>query len=235
MGAGPSGILRTVVMPEALGPLILGYTFVLVAIVDMTAWPGFIGGGGLGNFALRLRLPAVRAGRSRGPPCISSSCSCRSCSSSATGSRARSCAGSAERMPPGASPGAASAALRPPASVADGRQLVRHVGQFDARRGLAGLEIDDVHRSRCRGRRRTRAGRGPSSDGRASCQSVGSVHGAITVEARRDGACDGVDDVDGPVGAEHERLAVRACARASRNVVSSCRARRIACVAVRCR
>ncbi|MFB6611988.1 methionine ABC transporter permease [Agromyces sp. NPDC056379] len=52
MGAGPFRILRTVVVPEALGPLILGYTFVLVAIVDMTAMAGFIGGGGLGNFAL---------------------------------------------------------------------------------------------------------------------------------------------------------------------------------------
>jgi D-methionine transport system permease protein len=52
MGAGPVRILRTVVIPEALGPLILGYTFVLVAIVDMTAVAGFIGGGGLGNFAL---------------------------------------------------------------------------------------------------------------------------------------------------------------------------------------
>ncbi|MGI9822395.1 methionine ABC transporter permease [Agromyces sp. Marseille-Q5079] len=51
MGAAPLRILRTVVLPEALGPLILGYTFVLVAIIDMTAVAGFIGGGGLGNFA----------------------------------------------------------------------------------------------------------------------------------------------------------------------------------------
>ena len=52
MGAGPLRILRTVVLPEALGPLILGYTFVIVAIIDMTAVAGYIGGGGLGNFAL---------------------------------------------------------------------------------------------------------------------------------------------------------------------------------------
>lgn len=52
MGAAPLRILRTVVLPEALGPLILGYTFVLVAIVDMTAVAGLIGGGGLGNFAV---------------------------------------------------------------------------------------------------------------------------------------------------------------------------------------
>lgn len=53
MGASRARILRTVVIPEALGPLILGYTFVFVAIVDMTAIAGVVGGGGLGNFALQ--------------------------------------------------------------------------------------------------------------------------------------------------------------------------------------
>jgi D-methionine transport system permease protein len=42
-----------VVLPEALGPLVLGYTFAFVALVDMTAVAGVIGGGGLGNFALQ--------------------------------------------------------------------------------------------------------------------------------------------------------------------------------------
>ncbi|MBS1698865.1 MAG: ABC transporter permease [Actinobacteria bacterium] len=51
MGAGPWRILLTVVMPEALGPLILGYTFVVVALIDMTAMAGLVGGGGLGAFA----------------------------------------------------------------------------------------------------------------------------------------------------------------------------------------
>jgi len=63
MGAGPVRTLCTVVIPEALGPLILGYTFIVVAIVDMTAMAGFIGGGGLGNFALvygfRQYQPAI--------------------------------------------------------------------------------------------------------------------------------------------------------------------------------
>jgi D-methionine transport system permease protein len=40
------------VIPEALGPLILGYTFVFVGIVDMTAVAGAIGAGGLGDFAI---------------------------------------------------------------------------------------------------------------------------------------------------------------------------------------
>lgn len=52
MGAGPWRILLTVVVPEALGPLILGYTFVVVAIIDMTAMAGALGAGGLGAFAL---------------------------------------------------------------------------------------------------------------------------------------------------------------------------------------
>lgn len=51
MGAGPWRILRTVVVGEALGPLILGYTFIVIAVIDMTAMAGFIGGGGLGYFA----------------------------------------------------------------------------------------------------------------------------------------------------------------------------------------
>lgn len=52
MGASPLYIIRTVVIPEALGPLILGYTFIFVAIVDMSALAGMISGGGLGAFAL---------------------------------------------------------------------------------------------------------------------------------------------------------------------------------------
>ncbi len=52
MGAGKLRTILTVLLPEALGPLILGYTFALVAIVDMSAVAGVVGGGGLGAFAL---------------------------------------------------------------------------------------------------------------------------------------------------------------------------------------
>lgn len=52
MGAGPWRIIRTVILPEGLGPLILGYTFATVAIIDMTAVAGIAGGDGLGNYAL---------------------------------------------------------------------------------------------------------------------------------------------------------------------------------------
>ena len=52
MGAAPWRILFDVVAREALGPLILGYTYILIAIVDMTAIAGALGGGGLGQFAI---------------------------------------------------------------------------------------------------------------------------------------------------------------------------------------
>jgi D-methionine transport system permease protein len=44
-GARPVGILLTVLIPEALGPLILGYTFIFIAVVDMSAQAGLFGGG----------------------------------------------------------------------------------------------------------------------------------------------------------------------------------------------
>jgi D-methionine transport system permease protein len=53
VGASRARIIRTVLVPEALGPLILGYTYAFVAIVDMSAIAGVVGGGGLGNFALQ--------------------------------------------------------------------------------------------------------------------------------------------------------------------------------------
>lgn len=52
MGASPWQIIRTVILPEALGPLVLGYTFIFIAVVDMSAMAGYVGGGGLGDFAI---------------------------------------------------------------------------------------------------------------------------------------------------------------------------------------
>lgn len=52
MGASRLRIIFTVILPEAFGPLILGYTFVIIALIDMSALAGVIGGGGLGNFAI---------------------------------------------------------------------------------------------------------------------------------------------------------------------------------------
>lgn len=53
MGASPVRIIVTVLVPETLGPLILGYTFAFIAVVDMSAMAGYIGGGGLGAFAIQ--------------------------------------------------------------------------------------------------------------------------------------------------------------------------------------
>ena len=53
MGAGPLRTILTVLIPEGLGPVVLGYTFAFIAVVDMTAMAGVIGGGGLGNLALQ--------------------------------------------------------------------------------------------------------------------------------------------------------------------------------------
>ena len=54
MGVTRFKIITTVILPEALGPLVLGYTFLVIGITDMSAMAGAIGAGGLGDFALRL-------------------------------------------------------------------------------------------------------------------------------------------------------------------------------------
>lgn len=53
MGVSPAKVLFTIVVPEALGPLTLGLTYILVALVDATAVAGVVGGGGLGDLAMR--------------------------------------------------------------------------------------------------------------------------------------------------------------------------------------
>lgn len=52
MGASPLQIIFTVLIPEALGPLILGLTFVTVSLIDFSAVAGYVGGGGLGHVAI---------------------------------------------------------------------------------------------------------------------------------------------------------------------------------------
>lgn len=54
MGVSRPKIITTVILPEALGPLVLGYTFLVIGVTDMSAMAGAIGAGGLGDFALRL-------------------------------------------------------------------------------------------------------------------------------------------------------------------------------------
>ncbi|AYY14392.1 ABC transporter permease [Actinobacteria bacterium YIM 96077] len=52
VGASRLRIILTVLIPESLAPLVLGYTFLLIGIIDMSALAGYIGGGGLGDFAI---------------------------------------------------------------------------------------------------------------------------------------------------------------------------------------
>jgi len=51
-GASRSRILYRLIPRESLGPLVLGYTFIVVALVDMTAIAGAVAAGGLGEFAI---------------------------------------------------------------------------------------------------------------------------------------------------------------------------------------
>ena len=53
MGASPLRIVFTVLIPEALAPLILGYTFLFIGVLDMSAIGGYLGAGGLGDFAIQ--------------------------------------------------------------------------------------------------------------------------------------------------------------------------------------
>lgn len=52
MGASPIKVIFTILIPEALGPLILGLTFIAVALIDFSAMAGTVGGGGLGAIAM---------------------------------------------------------------------------------------------------------------------------------------------------------------------------------------
>ena len=52
MGASPLRIILTVLIPEALAPLILGYTFLFIGVLDMSAIGGYLGAEGLGDFAI---------------------------------------------------------------------------------------------------------------------------------------------------------------------------------------
>jgi D-methionine transport system permease protein len=52
MGASPIQIIFGVLIPEALGPLILGITFITVGLIDFSAMAGTVGGGGLGDLSM---------------------------------------------------------------------------------------------------------------------------------------------------------------------------------------
>lgn len=53
MGASTGQIVRKVLLPEAMSPLVSGATLTLVMLIGYSAMAGAIGGGGVGDFAIR--------------------------------------------------------------------------------------------------------------------------------------------------------------------------------------
>jgi D-methionine transport system permease protein len=53
MGAGRGAVVWKVLLPEALPGIVAGVTVTVVALIGYTAMAGTIGGGGLGDLAIR--------------------------------------------------------------------------------------------------------------------------------------------------------------------------------------
>jgi len=60
MGASPLEVLFKVMFPEALPSLVLGFTLTLVSLVSFSAMAGAVGGGGLGDLAIRYGYQRFR-------------------------------------------------------------------------------------------------------------------------------------------------------------------------------
>lgn len=61
MGASPSQIILKVLIPEALPSIILGLTLTVISLIGYSAMAGAIGGGGLGDLAIRYGYQRFRA------------------------------------------------------------------------------------------------------------------------------------------------------------------------------
>ncbi|WP_455476801.1 methionine ABC transporter permease [Bartonella sp. B41] len=53
MGANHFQIIRYVLIPEALPSLITGFTIMIISLISATSLAGYLGGGGLGDMAIR--------------------------------------------------------------------------------------------------------------------------------------------------------------------------------------
>ncbi|MDR3590548.1 MAG: ABC transporter permease [Negativicutes bacterium] len=60
MGASPLQIVRKVLVPEALSSIVLGITITIVSLIGFSAMAGAIGGGGLGDLAIRYGYQRFR-------------------------------------------------------------------------------------------------------------------------------------------------------------------------------
>jgi D-methionine transport system permease protein len=61
MGASPLEIIRKVLLPEASPAIILGMTLTIINLIGYSAMAGTIGGGGLGDLAIRYGYQRFRA------------------------------------------------------------------------------------------------------------------------------------------------------------------------------
>ena len=60
MGASPLQIVLKVLLPEALASIVLGLTIVVISLIGCSAMAGAIGGGGLGDLAIRYGYQRFR-------------------------------------------------------------------------------------------------------------------------------------------------------------------------------
>jgi D-methionine transport system permease protein len=61
MGATPCQIIMKVLIPEAMSSIILGMTLTVISLIGYSAMAGAIGGGGLGDLAIRYGYQRFRA------------------------------------------------------------------------------------------------------------------------------------------------------------------------------
>ena len=60
MGASPFQIIRRVLLPEAMPSIVLGLTLAIISLIGYSAMAGAIGGGGLGDLAIRFGYQRFR-------------------------------------------------------------------------------------------------------------------------------------------------------------------------------
>jgi len=61
MGASPREIITKVLIPESLPAIVLGLTLTIISLIGYSAMAGAIGGGGLGDLAIRYGYQRFRA------------------------------------------------------------------------------------------------------------------------------------------------------------------------------
>ena len=60
MGASPTEIITKVLLPESLPSIVLGITLTIINLIGYSAMAGAIGGGGLGDLAIRYGYQRFR-------------------------------------------------------------------------------------------------------------------------------------------------------------------------------